>query len=62
MVLPLYYLIISNITKPRIAVEIPIIDWNGQQLVRISVQGYNTRGDVKALIEALAALLQDVMC
>ncbi len=41
------------------AVEIPIIDWNGQHLVRISVQGYNTRGDVDALVEGLATLLRE---
>jgi isopenicillin-N epimerase len=40
-------------------VEIPIIDWNGQPLVRISVQGYNTREDVDALVEGLAALLPE---
>jgi isopenicillin-N epimerase len=38
-------------------VEVPIIDWNGRQLVRVSVQGYNTPGDVGALVQALRALL-----
>ena len=38
-------------------VEVPMIEWNGRQLVRVSVQGYNTRGDVDALVEALRALL-----
>ncbi|GAB4533813.1 MAG: aminotransferase class V-fold PLP-dependent enzyme [Anaerolineae bacterium] len=42
------------------AVEIPIISWNGRSLVRISVQGYNTRADVDALVEALARLLPEV--
>ncbi len=42
------------------AVEIPIITWNGENLVRISVQGYNTRADVDALVETLALLLPEV--
>jgi isopenicillin-N epimerase len=42
------------------AVEIPIIVWNGQRLLRISVQGYNTRGDVDMLIRALTELLPEV--
>jgi len=43
------------------AVEIPIITWNGYTLVRISIQGYNTRGDVDALVEALSRLLPEVV-
>ncbi len=46
-------------------VEVPIIEWGPsgegagglRQLVRVSVQGYNTREDVEALLTALAALL-----
>jgi isopenicillin-N epimerase len=38
-------------------VEVPIIEWGGRQFVRVSVQGYNTREDVEALVEALGALL-----
>jgi len=38
-------------------VEVPIIEWNGRQLVRVSVQGYNTEEDVEALVTALARLL-----
>jgi len=34
-------------------VEVPIINWNGRQLVRVSVQGYNTREDVEVLLRAL---------
>jgi selenocysteine lyase/cysteine desulfurase len=36
------------------------IEWNGRQLVRVSVQGYNAPEDVEALIAALSALLRDV--
>jgi isopenicillin-N epimerase len=42
------------------AVEIPVITWNGENLVRISAQGYNTRTDLDALLEALARLLPEV--
>ncbi len=38
-------------------VEVPIIEWSGRQLVRVSVQGYNTAEDVTALMRALGDLL-----
>jgi len=38
-------------------VEVPIISWGGRQFVRVSVQGYNTREDVEALVKALGDLL-----
>jgi isopenicillin-N epimerase len=38
-------------------IEAPIITWNDRHLIRISIQGYNTRGDVDALIAALQDLL-----
>jgi isopenicillin-N epimerase len=41
-------------------VEVPIVEWNGRQLVRVSIQGYNTREDVEALVAALAKLLPEV--
>ena len=37
-------------------IEVPIIDWNGRKFVRVSVQGYNTRRDVDALVKALGAV------
>jgi isopenicillin-N epimerase len=42
------------------AIEIPIVTWNDRQFVRLSVQGYNTRADVDALVEALRVLLPQV--
>ncbi len=42
-------------------VEIPIVTWNKRQFVRISVQGYNTRADVDAFVQALAELLPQVI-
>jgi isopenicillin-N epimerase len=40
-------------------IEIPIWQWNGRQVMRISIQGYNTRADVDALVGAVAALVRD---
>jgi len=39
-------------------VEVPLIQWNGRKLIRVSVQGYNTRRDVDVLVNALEHLLQ----
>lgn len=41
-------------------IEIPVIQWNHQYGVRISIQGYNTRADVTALTAALKCLLPQV--
>ena len=40
-------------------VEVPIIEWGCRQLMRVSVQGYNTAEDVEALVRALENLLPD---
>jgi len=42
-------------------IEVPLILWQEQQFVRISVQGYNTREDIDALVKALATLLPHVV-
>jgi isopenicillin-N epimerase len=41
-------------------IEIPVINWNERHFVRISIQGYNTRADVDALLQALRVLLPKV--
>lgn len=38
-------------------IEVPLIDWNGNKLIRISVQGYNTRRDIDRLCRALSFLV-----
>lgn len=39
-------------------VEVPKTTWGGRQYVRVSVQGYNTRDDMEALVRALGDLLR----
>jgi isopenicillin-N epimerase len=38
-------------------IEVPMIDWNGQKFIRVSVQGYNTQQDIDCLLNALQVLL-----
>jgi len=38
-------------------IEVPLMVWNGKKLIRVSIQGYNSREDVDALITALGAWL-----
>jgi isopenicillin-N epimerase len=39
-------------------VAVPVVSWNHQKFIRVSFQGYNTRGDADTLVEALERLLQ----
>ncbi len=38
-------------------IEVPLIDWNGRKLIRVSVQGYNEPDDIDCLLQALRRLL-----
>jgi isopenicillin-N epimerase len=38
-------------------IEVPVMEWNGMKLIRISVQGYNTKREVDKLCRALSNLL-----
>lgn len=38
-------------------VEIPLVSWNNHNLIRVSVQGYNSKKDIDRLLFALSALL-----
>jgi len=42
-------------------VEIPCIEWNDRQYIRISVQGYNSPADIEAFLEALSMLLREML-
>jgi len=39
------------------SVEVPLIDWNGHKLVRVSIQAYNTQRDADRLLEALGRMI-----
>jgi isopenicillin-N epimerase len=41
----------------RWKIEIPCFDWKDHTVVRVSVQGYNTRDEMDMLVEALSTLL-----
>ncbi len=38
-------------------IEVPFVEWNGNKLIRVSVQGYNTRHDIDELCRTLSLLL-----
>jgi len=42
----------------KYGIEIPVFEWQGHYIVRLSCQGYNTRGQMDVLIGALSELLQ----
>jgi isopenicillin-N epimerase len=42
-------------------IEVPIIEWNGHKLIRVSVQGYNTQGDIDSLILALREFMKNIL-
>ena len=39
-------------------IEIPVFEWQGHYIVRLSCQGYNTRAQMDVLLDALSELLQ----
>ena len=38
-------------------IEVPLITWNGQNFIRISIQGYNRASDIDQLLDALKRML-----
>jgi isopenicillin-N epimerase len=38
-------------------IEVPVFDWEGEQFLRVSIQGYNDTADVEALLDALPGVL-----
>ncbi len=57
---------LSNLTvlKKRLYdeynIEVPLIQWQDRQFIRISVQGYNTQEDIDTLVNSLEVLLPQV--
>ena len=41
----------------KYGIEIPVFEWQGHHIARLSCQGYNTRGQMDLLIDALSAEL-----
>jgi isopenicillin-N epimerase len=41
-------------------IEVPLIQWQDKQFIRVSVQGYNSQEDIDALVKALELLLPQV--
>jgi isopenicillin-N epimerase len=41
----------------RFRIEVPVLRWHDAPLIRVSVQGYNTRADIEALVRGLSKLL-----
>jgi isopenicillin-N epimerase len=38
-------------------VEVPLVEWQGKQFIRVSIQAYNTQADVERLLNALPRVL-----
>ncbi len=41
----------------QFAIEVPVVEWQGNTYLRVSIQAYNTQEDVERLVEALGKLL-----
>ncbi|HEY5731154.1 MAG TPA: aminotransferase class V-fold PLP-dependent enzyme [Anaerolineales bacterium] len=52
--------VLKNRMYDEYKVEVPLIQWQDRQFVRVSIQAYNTQEDVDVLLIALRALLPDV--
>ena len=39
-------------------IEVPLIEWNGRKLMRLSIQAYNSQEDIDVLLEGLKVLLR----
>lgn len=49
--------LLKNRLYDEFNIEVPVLEWNGNKLIRVSVQGYNTQEDLDALFVALSRLL-----
>jgi isopenicillin-N epimerase len=48
---------VHNALLADYGIEIPVFEWQGRYIVRLSCQGYNTRDQMDLLIGALPDLL-----
>lgn len=48
---------LKNQLYDEYGIEVPILAWNRKKLIRVSIQGYNTKADCEALLQALSQLL-----
>lgn len=51
---------LKNRLYDEFKIEVPLLEWNGNKLIRVSVQGYNTQDDLDVLCNALSRLLKVV--
>jgi len=49
---------LQNLLWQRFRIEVPIIHWKGERLLRVSCHLYNRREDIDRLVEALGQLLE----
>lgn len=49
--------VLKNRLYDEYKIEVPLIQWQDKQFVRISVQGYNSQDDIDALVNSLKVLL-----
>ena len=49
--------VLKNRLYDEFRIEVPVLEWKGNKLIRISVQGYNTEKELKKLYRALTELL-----
>ena len=49
---------LKNRLYDEFRIEVPVHEWNGNKLIRVSVQGYNTRKDLETLRKALLRLVR----
>jgi selenocysteine lyase/cysteine desulfurase len=52
-------IIVSNRQDANALYEAPVNTWNGRSLIRVSIQGYNTRADVETLVTAVVRMIAE---
>ena len=47
------FVILNIVHQKNYKIEIPVTSWNNKNLIRISIQAYNTKEDIHKLSDAL---------